>query len=364
MTGLRELLARGAEAALENQRDDGSLPPGRNGPYGDAETPVRNTGHWLVSFCALQRWSGEQRYQDAALAAARYLAGEKSRPGGASFHHRARGVKDVSNGLIGQAWSIEALAEAAECFDAPQLSELAEQVFLLHPFDSNTGLWRSVELDGSPGSWDVTFNHQLWFAAAGTRLAPLASREVAARVQRFLDRLQRNLALQDSGRVRHLVSPAAFLRAQPRLALRLWRTRRREGPEQAHKEAGYHAFNLYALASLRRHAPDHPFWRQPVFERLWRYARSEGHRRATERNRFAWPYNPIGIEMAFALETLEGPGARSEAENWLAEQLQRHWDPDAAALCRDTVDPRTLSARLYEAVRLPDLDVPESALPR
>ncbi len=59
MTGLHALLLESARAALSRQRADGSLPPGHNGPYADRETPVRNTAHWLVSFCAGWRRSGD-----------------------------------------------------------------------------------------------------------------------------------------------------------------------------------------------------------------------------------------------------------------------------------------------------------------
>ncbi len=355
--GVHDLVTRSAAAALPSQRADGSLAPGRNGPYGDPETPVRSTGHWLVSFCAAWRWSGEERFRDAALAAARYLASEKARPGGATFRHRDRPGKDACNGLVGQAWSIEALVAAAEAFEAPHLSELAERVFLLHPFDPQVGLWRRVEVDGRELGWDVTFNHQLWFAAAGALLAPLASGEVAQRVLGFLDRLPRSLGLHPSGLVRHVVAARPFTWREPRLALRLRRVRSAEGPEHAHKEAGYHAFNLYALALLRRHAPDHPCWRSRKFASLWGYARAPGFRAALADNRFAWPYNPTGIEMAVALETSEGPAARADARAWLADQLARHWDPGSAQLRRNTPDPDTLAARLYEAARLPDLEL-------
>jgi hypothetical protein len=357
VTRLHETLARAAHAALQLQRDDGSMPQGCNGPYGDRETPVRNTGHWLVSFCAVHRFGADESFRTAGLAAARYLASEKSRPGGATFFHRDGSQKDACNGLVGQAWSIEALAEAAETFEAPHLSELAQQVFLLHPFDAATGLWRCVDVYGSPRPVDITFNHQLWFAAAGAILAPLASGEVTARLARFLERLPRNLALHRSGLVRHMLSPGAFAARAPRLALRLWRVRRQESEGDLHKEAGYHAFNLYALALLRRHTPDHAFWRHESFERLWRYARSDAHRQAVAHNEFAWPYNPTGIEMAFALETLEGPAARVDAEAWLGEQLRRHWDPSLPGLCANSPDPETLGARLCEAARLPDLEV-------
>jgi len=361
VTGLHDLLARSAAAGLRLQRPDGSLPEGGNGPYADLETPVRNTAHWLVLFATAQWRSGEPRLREAALRAAAFLASAEARPAGAAFLCRRRVGKDACNGLVGQAWAIEALAEAATCLDAEPLAKLAETVFLLHPFDARAGLWRRVEVDGAVLGPDFTLNHQLWFAAAGSILAPLAAAEVGLRVRAFLDALPRCLALHRDGAVRHPVASAAALRIAPRIALRLARERVRRRAPLREKAVGYHAFNLHALAILRTRMPDHAFWAHPRFERAWRYAGSEAFRAAVASNRYAWPYNPTGLEMAWALEAF-APGSRAEQERWVAEQLRRHFDARTNLLSRATPDPATLAARLYEAARLGDLRVPDDAL--
>jgi hypothetical protein len=358
MTRLRELVARSAAAALTAQRADGTLPAGLGGAAGGAQTPVRNTSHWLVTFCAVAQWGGEERFREAALAAGRWLAGEKARPGGASFLHRLAPPADSPGGLGVQAAGIEALAEAAEAFDAPHLAELAERVFLLHPFDADLGLWRRVGVEGAALGFEPALGAQLAFAAAGAVLAPLAARGVSARVQGFLDQLPRHLALRASGVLRRGLAPAALWRRAPRLALRLGRARLRERAEALPRDVACHAAQLYALALLRRHAPDHPFWRRSAFERLWHFAKGDAHRAALHENPWAWRLHPTGIEMAFALETLEGPGSEPEARSWLGEQLRRHWDARAALLRKDAPDPETLAARLSLAVRLPDLEIP------
>jgi hypothetical protein len=360
VTGLHELLARSATAGARIQRRDGSFPEGENGPYRDPETPVRNTAHWLVLLATTWLRTGEPRLREAALRAAGFLTGPEARPEGATFLCRKRAGKDACNGLVGQAWAIEALAEAAACLEADSLAKLAEEVFLRHPFDARAGLWQRVEVDGRTLGPDFTLNHQLWFAAAGALLAPLAAPEVAARARAFLDALPRGLALYRDGAMHHPVAPAAAARASPRVALRLARERflRRGRREQA---VGYHAFNLYALALLRTRFPDHRFWRSSCFERVWRYGGSPAFRLAVAANPYAWPYNPTGIEMAYVLRVFI-PGAHTEQERWLAEQLRRHLDPVTCLLSRATPDPRTLSARFYEAARLGDLCVPDDAI--
>jgi hypothetical protein len=361
VTGLHDLLARSAAAGLRLQRPDGSLPGGTNGPYGDPETPVRNTAHWLVLFATTYFRTGEAGLREAALRAARYLASPEARPAGASFLCRTRAGKDACNGLVGQAWAIEALAEAALSLDAEPFAKLAEAVFLRHPFDARTGLWSRVEVDGRLLGPDFTLNHQLWFAAAGALLAPLAAAEVDLRVRAFLAALPRSLALHRDGAVRHAVSPAAAARALPGAALRLARERLRGRAALREKALGYHAFNLHALAILCARVPDHGFFSSARFERAWRFAGSQAFTAALAGNRYAWPYNPTGLEMAWALEVFS-PGSRAEQERWVAEQLRRHFDPTTGLLARATPDPATLAARLYEAARLGDLAIPDDAL--
>jgi len=361
MTGLHDLLARSAAAALRAQRRDGSFAPGRNGPYADADTPVRNTAHWLLLLSTAHAHGGERRLRDAALRAAAWLASSEARPGSHSFLCRTAAGKDSCNGLVGQAWAIEGLAGAAACLGAEPLSKLAEAVFLRHPFDERAGLWRRVESDGRTLGPDYTLNHQLWFAAAGALLAPLAASDVGARVRAFLDALATSFAVHRDGAVRHAVAAPAAWRSDGRVALRLLRARWRERTAARERAVGYQAFNLHALALLRMRHPDHAFFASRRFARALRYARSPGFERAAAGNRFAFPYNPTGIEMAQALAVF-APGSRDEQERWLAEQLRRHWDPATSRLARATPDPETLAARLCQAVRLPDLRIPDAVL--
>jgi hypothetical protein len=361
VTGLHEILARSAAAALRLQRPDGSFAPGRNGPYGDPETPVRNSAHWLALLAATAWRTGEPRLREAASRAAGYLASPEARPAGASFLCRSAAGKDACNGLVGQAWAIEALAVAAERLELGGCAELAQAVFLLHPFDARAGLWLRVEVDGSPLGPDLTLNHQLAFAAAGAVLAPVSAPEVGARVAAFLDALPRSLALHRDGAVRHAVAPAAAARRSSRLGLRLARERVRRRAELREKALGYHAFNLHALATLRTRLPGHRFFASARLDRALRYADSPAFHRAVSANRYAWPYNPTGFEMAWTLDVF-APAARAERERWAAEQIRRHFDAGTNLLCRATPDPATLAARLCEAARLGDLRIPDDAL--
>jgi hypothetical protein len=92
---------------------DKYIKSGHNGPYNDPETPMRNYGHWLITFSKCFELTGEQIYLNKIKEFAEYLISDNARPFGYSFHHRSKESKDKCNGLIGQAWVFEALAFAS-----------------------------------------------------------------------------------------------------------------------------------------------------------------------------------------------------------------------------------------------------------
>lgn len=388
---LYDVLEQSARLAIDQQRQDGSLPAGHNGPYHDSETPVRNTAHWLITFLKIHEQTGENTYLNAAQRAIRYLCSQEARPYDATFHHRTTPDKDSCNGLIGQAWTIEALSMAASYLDDPELLTLAEEVFLLHPFDEHLSLWKRIDIDGTPLGFDATFNHQLWFAAAGALLASHAnvSLEVDRQIRSFLDALPEILRTYSSGLIYHPLHPkfsienysrmlvndrngrlfiASLIRYLPITDFGSVRSLIRASPvpvsrlpltskQLRSKAVGYHSFNLYAFALLNRWCSDHSFWSSDLFEATITYAKSEEYRHQLEENDYGYPYNPPGFEMPFVLEVFDNNTDRRLQKWWLAQQFRRCYDFDAYVMNRSTEDPATLTARLYQATRLPNLTV-------
>ncbi len=353
---LYKLIESSAAAGAALQSSDGAMPPGHNGPYHDPETPVRNTAHWLITFLKAFDISGERQFLEAAHRAVAYLCSDEARPMKATFWHRKNPEKDFCNGLIGQAWTIEALAVAANSLDYEACQRIAESVFLLHPFDERLGVWRRVNVDGSYLSFDMTFNHQLWFAAAGALISPQASGEVQNRVRCFMARVEHLLDVYSPGLIRHSLM-LKFSWGQRLFGLyKRLRQSSRTHKQAAYKAVGYHAFNLYALALLKRQFPDHSFWRSAKFDAVWRYALSDAYEAEIEDNKFGYPYNPPGFEIAFALEVF-ADNARVEQERWLSEQFRRCYDFESHLMNRGTEDPVTHAARLYEGTRLPDIRI-------
>ena len=355
---LHECLVRSARRGMELQGENGAMPAGHNGPYLDKETPVRNTGHWLIAFLKAYEISGEKTFLNSAEKALRFLLSKEARPMGKTFWHRENPEKDFANGLIGQAWSIEALSAASEHIDMDEPAKTAKDVFLMHPFNEETGLWKRVNVDGSYLSADGTFNHQLWFAASATLLSRhCKNREILRPVEIFMEKMPLNLDLYPSGLIVHNVKKHS-LTGKAKRSLKMWIGRDKRG-EIILKAAGYHQFNLYAFALLKTCFPQHPFWKSSLFKKLWTYANSERYIMDIDKSIYGYPYNPPGFEMPFALEIFgdEMQDKREKQEKWLSEQMRRCFDFTSHLMEKNTKDPDTSAARIYEATRLPDLEI-------
>jgi hypothetical protein len=352
---LNDVVVASATAALRLQHADGSFPGGENGPYRDAETPARNTAHWLVTLLRAYEITGRSALRAAALRAAAYLTAPSARPAGATFLCRTNSRKDRCNGLIGQAWVIEALAVAADSLADPRYRTLAKEVFRLHPFDDAAGLWRVVHVEGAPGRVDLNFNHQLWFAAAGALVEGGSDPAIGRAVRRFLDRAHEiHFRVTRGGRIRHRITE---ILPEADLQVPQYTARPETRADLIRRETGYHAFNLYAFALLRLRVPSHPLWRSRRFGAALRFLGAGAYLRGLDGNEYGYSYNPVGFEVAFALQVFRaaGPGRSRPASWWVGQQLARTYDPARRLLDRATPDGVTLSARLYEATRLHDV---------
>ncbi|MDF9744107.1 agl cluster protein AglQ [Natrinema salsiterrestre] len=360
-----EFVERIAMDVVSEIDTNGSMPAGHNGLYQDPETSVRNTSHWLVAFSELYDRTGNSQFESAARSMAAFLQSDEARPEGETFHHRDIDGKDQCNGLIGQAWTIEALATAARVFEREELANLAQDVFLTHPQDERTGLWKRVEIDGRILPFDATFNHQIWFAAAGGLLAdlPWTSPRVDDRVRTHLNELENNIRLYPNGLIFHPLKPPQSLRRyahlvrtdeRARIGLTLLTSsvplpsRRRQ---LRWKAIGYHSFNLYAFALLKRQYPDHSFWESEPCRRALNYLTSSAYTDNIWENEYGSPYNPVGFEVPFVMEVFD-IGSATDRSRWISEQLDRHYNSETNRLDRNTEDEATLTARVYQASRL------------
>jgi len=347
---------------------------GHNGPYNDSETPVRNKGHWLIIFSKCFELTGKQIYLDTVRKLAEYLVSKESRPYGYSFHHRLKEVKDKCNGLIGQAWTFEALACASSILGEPQYSEVAEEVFFQHNFNENFGLWNRLEIDGEILSIDDTFNHQLWFAACAALLNTPRQEEISDRIFQFMDCLPQNLSVLENGLIYHPIERQLYQTGSGRsknfrlikfLKTSLSFLRAMDGTTKnsnqmyrenmIKKSIGYHQFNIYAFAMLKETIPEHSFWQSPEFGRSVDYLLSDEFKNGISDNIYGFPYNPPGFEIPYSLSVLTDMSESELVEIsswWVNEQFKRCYNPKTRMMDRNTEDSLTHTARIYELANL------------
>jgi hypothetical protein len=365
MTYLYDLILNSAHSALTIfDSEKGTMPPGHNGPYYDEETPVRNTSHWLITFLKAYKISGDKKFLNAAHSAVTYLCSSEARPMRFTFWHRKNPKKDTCNGLIGQAWTIEALVTAAIELEMPELINIAEEVFLMHPFEEKAGLWSCVSADGTYLDFDFTFNHQLWFAAIGSLLAHQTKGEVESQVSNFIKQLENNFTVHSSGLINHFVAIKLFdwqTKFNRQIKEPLFKIKRL--PKFFHdkqylvkKEIGYHSFNMYAFAILKQKYPDIDFWESKTFKAALKYINLPAYSQELEDNKYGFPYNPPGIEASFTLQVF-CPGKEAKQEEWITKQFHNNYDFDVNMMCKNTKDTLTYAARLYESTRLINLKI-------
>ena len=79
-------------------------------------------------------------------------------------------------------------------------------MFFQHHFNEQYGLWNRLEINGDVLSIDMTFNHQLWFAACASLIDSPRKKEIQGRVVRFLDCLTENLTILNNGLIYHPIT--------------------------------------------------------------------------------------------------------------------------------------------------------------
>lgn len=356
------------------------LKPGHNGPYFHPETALRNKGHWLITFCKLYEWTGKEAYKQKAAEIAEYLLSLEVRPCGYSFYHRNAPKKDRCNGLIGQAWTIEALAQASETLQETSFSQLAEEVFFQHNFNENHALWNILQVNGKILPIDNAFNHQLWFAAS-ISLIKSKNAVIHERVTLFLDELFNNLPILDNGLIYHEFDfePMDSYAKMRKLgvkekvkrkvmqimgiknfngdfsALSPEEKKKRLWKKMKHKSIGYHAFNTYAFALLKQTHPEHALWDSPSFGKIVDYLFTAEYKKGIENNMFGFAYNPPGFEVPFSVHALlpsQLDNFSGFAQKWVNRQIALTYSKDTKFFDRNTQDPLTLTARLYEVTRI------------
>lgn len=349
-----------------------AIKPGHNGPYYDDETEIRNIAHWTMSFSAYFRKTNETVYLELVGLLADYIMHTKYAGQNYVYCCRLSGQKDAMNGVIGQAWVIEALVSAAAVLKEDCYYERAVKIFKAQKFQEKIGLWNRVDLNNKCLSIDNTLNHQLWFAAAGSKIIRYKmDEEIDRNIKVFLSKLNRNFMVWQNGLIHHFTYSDKYgigrygILLLENLVEALKRLLGR--PSLAYKEKGYHIFCLYAFAILYQTYGEHPFFRSKKLEKALDYSRSaefiealdhaavldEGTRVNTKLtvsfNIFAYGYNSPAFELPFILKSF---GIQDEVlcDKLMQKQIEYTYNTEQGKFNNNTDDPDILNARIYEYI--------------
>ena len=337
---LNDILIGSSLAALKLQREDGSFPEGHNGPWNDLDTPTRVTANWSILLLKTYNLTKNNKIKQAILKAASYLISKKCRPYGQSFLCRNSENKNRCNGLIGQAWTIEALIELGNQLGLYKCLQTAEDVVLKHHFNKKHSLWYDLEIDGSKLGINRTLNQQVWFSVMAYKLFSITeNKTIGSNVISFFQSLPKHMHF--NGRyITHLIHPLSNFICK----------------EQA---KGYISFLLMGLSHLND-------FKEPLISKeISDWIRSSvnflNNNICRLDTRYCWSYNPTGFEVAITLHKLK-LNSSINIDYWVSEQINRHFNFDTSLMDRNTYDKNTLRARIYEATYLPNLNLEPSNL--
>jgi hypothetical protein len=356
ITTIEKTLIEAASIKLNFDENEG-LEAGHNGPYFDKETPVRNTAHWLVIFSCLFKRTGDVKYKYAAFRAINYLKSQDARPMMAAFFCRKKIEKDYCNGLMGQAWVIEALMYAYNVFKDETLYELAEETFRLHQFDETRMIWHRLSVDGSCLSFDNTFNHQLWFCAVGSML--FKSEDIIKNCNFFFEHIASQPELYRSGVIYHnssifklSIEKNKGIKCLIEYAFNTISNLKSKSALHS-KSVGYHGFNLYAYELLKSRYGEHSFFSSKKYRKMLDVAQSASFADDLIRSDYSYPYNPPAFEIGFSLLN------NGYMANVVVDMLETHFSITSSGNYFNSFvssDIETSEARLYELVRILDLE--------
>ena len=360
----------------------GTAIAGNNGPYLCEETCVRNTSHWLILYSYLWKQNHKKEYKMICRQMADYLVQEQKKSDSGAICCMPGMRFGHLNGLIGQAWVIEALVYAAMVFESDEYYETALAIFCSQKFDDLTGLWIRRELDSSLVDYDYAVNHQVWFAIAGYMLNGYRlKKEVSEQLDLFMDiAVNKHFRIYKNGLIKHFLdmdrpmpkSKIAFSKAKRMIKSSSWPLRNIDPNkfDPLAMEKGYHLFELYGYAILCQYCKNHPLYKRFEFKKALQYGlnierlnkdlnmkldKNGRFKDGTILNKYAYGYNAPAFEYPLIEYIFTGKTNNEVVMQLLEYQIQATYDEVAGKLSRNTYDAETLTARLYEYFRYLEL---------
>lgn len=348
--------------------EQGYATAGHNGPHGHTDTPVRNTAHYLVIYSYLYKKYKEPQFLEICDKFVRFLTAMQAKTESGAIQCMTSDLFDHMNGLIGQAWVIEALIYYYEVTGSSTALNLAKKIYDVPKYNKIKHLWERVELDGTNIGIDPTSNHQVWFAACSYKLADYCqSIEIDDTIRDFLTFGQSIiLNTHTDGLLKHSVNindPIIKAKNRKRFVKKLLFPLRPFFPRKLnlkYMEYGYHIFDLYGYAILHAKYSDLPLYRSKELESAIRYAQDldklnvlNNSSDIRKTNVYFYKYNSPAFEWPFIASEF-GFYNEEKVEQLYNNQVRLNYDKDTGDFSSNNPDIETWNARTYEIIRYID----------
>jgi len=337
-----------AETALTFQQSDGSFLPGHNGPWMNQDTPLRVTAHWSILFARAYQINGDDSFKVASEKAIDYILSSVFAQSGFAFHCRNDGP-DKCNGLIGQAWILEALFIVGKELENKYYVESAEKRLSKFKFNNLLGLWYTLETDGTNKGIHSTINQQIYFNFVTLLIAKETKNLLLQKnCKLFLKKLKRNYRLDKTGIIIHRRKLSRDFFSNP-------------SSEIIERSIGYQSFILFAFAIYNHYYPgelnqNYPKLIKSIFKSFVSLLDLLGSYNYSS-NRYLYSYNQTGIEiLKFQQEfDLFNSYLVSSHEQYNLS-MKLHYNSISKQLDNNVLDLNTSQSRIYELSYINDIE--------
>lgn len=327
---------------------------GVNGPYDIEETPIRTTAHWIITFSIMYEQTKDRTYFDIIKRFSEYIKDkvDKTENGAVIC---LLSDKDNTNGLIGLAWTIEALIRAADVLQSKTYLLSAQKIYDSQMYDWKNHIWHIVDSEGTHRGIDRAFNHNLWFAASGYQLAlKINDKLMQGQVDDFVNNMNKHFFVYKSGLLSHFTYKCGKPIDDCKTMLRFffcqlsgkgtpWNSRNIVEYERA-----YHLFSMYAFARLFSLNPHYEFWNTKKFSKLKRYALNiNNFLNYKDEAEYAYFYNSPAFEYPLIYFSFAENKNVNTANILLENHKKIVWN-SAEEVHYDRI---TLDARIYELMQ-------------
>ena len=327
-------------------------PSGHNGPYIDLESPVRNTAHTLTSCSIVYSLTNDTKYKELCNKLFCYLADDCPFLIDGRYILRQSEGKDSCNGVIGPAWVAEAFYIYGHIFGNQEAIKKGDQIIDDCRFDSKKRLWYRSDPVLGMLSFDRTYNHQAYFAAVTSQSNV---DKLNKHAKAFLDFSEdKAFSVNESGLINHTISSIRpdYRRDLVQKIFFKYHFHNAKKPYQLDiekRDLGYHLYDLYALALLKNNIPDHSIWKSQKVKSSLDFV-TKDFLVSLEDNKYAYPYNAPGFELPLISLAFQdtAPVLKDLVQPAFEKQVELTWNDSTKMFSRNTVDPFTLNARVYE----------------